>query len=96
MPARGLITDGPPREGQRRTPGMHERGKSDRPVVPAKLPNKAGRGNAQSQPGAEAVEGRGRGKGSSTPGDAPRTQYRTSAIHTRRRAPDTVPDQRVS
>ena len=32
---------------------MHGHGKSDRPIVPAKLPNKAG------QPAAEAVEGRG-------------------------------------
>jgi RNA-directed DNA polymerase len=36
---------------------MHERGKSDGPVVPAKLPNKAG------EPAAEAVEGRGPAKG---------------------------------
>ena len=36
---------------------MHERGKSDSPVVPAKPPNKAGR------PAAEAVEGRGLAKG---------------------------------
>jgi RNA-directed DNA polymerase len=36
---------------------MHGRGKSDGPVVPAKRPNNAG------LPGAEAVEGRGPGKG---------------------------------
>jgi RNA-directed DNA polymerase len=36
---------------------MNERGKSDRPVVPAKPPNKAGR------PAAEVVEGRGLAKG---------------------------------
>jgi RNA-directed DNA polymerase len=36
---------------------MDERGKSDSPVVPAKLPNNAG------QPAAEAVEGRGLAKG---------------------------------
>ena len=36
---------------------MHERGKSDSPVVPAKPPNKTGR------PVAEAVEGRGLAKG---------------------------------
>src|SRR6266542_3666024 len=36
---------------------MHDRGKSDGLVVPAKLPNKAGR------PVAEAVEGRGPAKG---------------------------------
>src|ERR1700676_602189 len=43
---------------------MHERGKSDNPVVPAKPPNKAGR------PVAEVVEGRGLAEGntdSSTP-----------------------------
>ena len=34
-------------------PLMHDHGKSDRPVVPAKLPNKPG------EPGAEVVEGRG-------------------------------------
>jgi len=38
-------------------PSMNERGKSDRPVVPLKLPNKPGK------PGAEAVEGRGLPKG---------------------------------
>ena len=32
---------------------MHEQGKSDNPIVPTKLSNKAG------QPAAEAVEGRG-------------------------------------
>ena len=36
-----------------RTPAMHEQGKSDNPIVPTKLSNKAG------QPAAEAVEGRG-------------------------------------
>src|ERR1017187_5436612 len=36
---------------------MHDRGKSDRPVLPAKPPNKPGR------PGAEVVEGRGLAKG---------------------------------
>ena len=76
MPARGLITTGPPRKGEGRTPGMHGHGKSDRPVVPAKLPNKAGRGNAQTHPVAEAVEGRGRGEGRLTRGDTPRTQRR--------------------
>ncbi len=41
-------------------PSMHERGKSDGPVVPAKLPNKPARA------GAEAVEGRGSAKGNTT------------------------------
>jgi RNA-directed DNA polymerase len=36
---------------------MHDRGKSDGPIVPAKRPNKPG------EPGAEAVEGRGPPKG---------------------------------
>jgi hypothetical protein len=36
---------------------MHERGESDRPVVPVKLPNNAG------GPGVEAVEERGLAKG---------------------------------
>jgi RNA-directed DNA polymerase len=53
----GRVGGGPLGEGDRRTPEMHERGKSDRPVVPAKPPNKPGR------PGAEAVEGRGLAKG---------------------------------
>ena len=39
---------------------MHERGKSDRPVIPAKLPNNTG------SPGAEAVEGRGLAEGNTT------------------------------
>ena len=50
-----LIGVGPPREGRGRTPGMDERGKSDRLVVPTKPPNKA--------IAAEVVEGRGRGEG---------------------------------
>src|SRR5215218_872909 len=53
----GRAVGGPLGEGDRRKPEMHERGKSDRPVVPAKPPNKPGR------PGAEAVEGRGLAKG---------------------------------
>ncbi|MHB8189612.1 MAG: hypothetical protein ACYDHP_04155 [Ferrimicrobium sp.] len=47
-----LIGSGPPREGQGRTPGMYERGKSNHLIVPTKLLNKAG------QPAAEVVEGR--------------------------------------
>jgi group II intron reverse transcriptase/maturase len=39
---------------------MHEHGKSDRPVLPAKRPNNAG------YPGAEAAEGRGLAKGNTT------------------------------
>ena len=52
---------------------MNEHGKSDRPVVPGKLPNKAG------QPVAEGVEGRGLAKGNSGEQNAPRTQRRSSA-----------------
>jgi RNA-directed DNA polymerase len=44
---------GPLREGRGRTPEMHEYGKSDRPVVPAKPLNNAG------SPAAEVVEERG-------------------------------------
>jgi RNA-directed DNA polymerase len=44
-------------EGDCRKPEMHERGKSDRPVLPAKPPNKPGR------PDAEAAEERGLAKG---------------------------------
>jgi RNA-directed DNA polymerase len=43
---------------------MHDHGKSDGPVVPAKLPNKPG-----DDPGAEVVEGRGSAKGN-TAGEA--------------------------
>ena len=52
---------------------MNEHGKSDRPVVPAKSPNNAGR------PVAEEMEGRGLAKGNSQEQHAPRTQRRTSA-----------------
>ena len=41
------------------TPMMHDRGKSDRPKVPTKLPNKAG------HLAVETVEGRGLAKGNS-------------------------------
>ena len=52
---------------------MHDGGKSDRPMVPTKLPNKAG------QTAAEAVEGRGLTEGNTSQQNAPRTQCRTSA-----------------
>lgn len=51
-PARRWSPDGPLREGQGRTPEMHEHGKSDSLVVPTKPPNKAG------EPAAEVVEER--------------------------------------
>ncbi len=62
---------------------MHDRGKSDSPVVPAKLPNKPG------EPGAEVVEGRGLAKGNTAsktrPGhgagtDAPRALGRVRQV----------------
>lgn len=49
---------------------MHGSGKSDRPVVPTKLPNKSGR------PEAEVVEERGLAKGNRDQQNAPRTQSR--------------------
>ena len=52
---------------------MNGRGKSDRPVVPAKSPNKA------EEPAAEAMEGRGLAKGNSLERNALRTQGRDSA-----------------
>ena len=52
---------------------MDGRGKSDRPIVPGKLPNNA------EEPAAEAVEGRGRTKGNSLGRNALRTQGRASA-----------------
>lgn len=52
---------------------MDGKGKSDGPVVPAKLSNKAG------QPAAETVEGRGSAKGNTDQQNASRTQGRTSA-----------------
>jgi hypothetical protein len=47
---------------------MHEHGKSDSPIVPAKLPNKA--------EAAEAVEGRGLTEGNANQQNTPRTQSR--------------------
>jgi len=52
-----MITGGSLREGQGRKPEMHEGGKSDSPVVPAKPLNMAG------SPAAEVVEERGLAKG---------------------------------
>ncbi len=53
---------------------MNGRGKSDRPVVPTKPPNKA------EGPAAEAVEGRGLAEGNLLERNARRTQCRVSAI----------------
>jgi RNA-directed DNA polymerase len=52
---------------------MHGHGQSDSPVVPAKLPNKAG------NPAAEAMEGRGLAKGNPRRQIAPRAQDRVGA-----------------
>ena len=52
---------------------MHEHGKSDRPIVPKKSPNKT-RTTA-----AEEMEGRGLAKGNLSQQNAPRTQSRISA-----------------
>ena len=49
---------------------MHEHGKSDRPIVPKKSPNKT------STPAAEEMEGRGLAKGNLSQQNAPRTQSR--------------------
>ena len=53
---------------------MNEHGKSDRSVVPAKSPNKAGH-----EPAAEEAEGRGLAKGNLRQQNAPRTQRRNGA-----------------
>jgi RNA-directed DNA polymerase len=52
---------------------MNEHGKSDRPVVPEKSPNKAG------QPVAEGMEGRGLAKGNPLQQNASRTPGRNDA-----------------
>jgi len=53
---------------------MNEPGKSDRPVVPQKSPNKAGR------PAAEGMEGRGLAKGNPSQQNASRTPSRNDAL----------------
>jgi hypothetical protein len=55
-------------------PSMNERGKSDRPVVPGKLPNKPVRA------GAEAVEGKGPAQGERGQGNTLRTQSRSGRV----------------
>src|SRR6266700_2414498 len=64
---------GPCREVQGHTPVMHDHGQSDRPIVPAKSPNKTGR------PVAEGMEGDGLAKGNLGQQNAPRTQGREGA-----------------
>jgi hypothetical protein len=53
---------------------MNDPGKSDRPTVPTKQPNKAGK------PGAEVVEGRGLAKGNTDEQNASRTQSRSHGM----------------
>ncbi len=53
---------------------MNDPGKSDRPEVPTKQPNKAGK------PGAEVVEGRGLAKGNTDEQNASRTQSRNHDV----------------
>lgn len=53
---------------------MNEPGKSDRPVVPEKFPNKAG------QPAAEGMEGRGLAKGNPSQQNGSRTPSRNDAL----------------
>ena len=56
---------------------MNNHGKSDRPIVPEKPPNK-GSGGPQS---AEEVEGRGRAKGNPAQQTRGRTQWRETLQH---------------
>ena len=65
---------GPHREGQGCNPMMYGRGKSDRPIVPGKPPNKA------RTLAAEAVEGRGLAKGNTGQQNTPRTQRRNQGV----------------
>jgi len=61
---------------------MNGHGKSDRPEVPAKSPNKAGSWasqDVQGFPAAEGMEGRGLAKGNPSRQNAPRTPSRNSA-----------------
>src|SRR5438093_87421 len=57
-----------------RNPAVDGGGKSDRPIVPTKSPNKAG------QPAAEAAEGRGLTKENADRQNTPRTQSRNDGV----------------
>src|SRR5439155_18514340 len=72
--AQGSSSSGTRREVSGRTPMMNERGKSDRPVVPAKSPNNAG------TPAAEGREGSGLGKGNLPQQNVSRTPSRENAL----------------
>jgi len=61
------------REVYGRTPTMNGQGQSDRPMVPAKFPNNAGR------PAAEGMEGRGLAEGNPSQQNVPRAQNRAGA-----------------
>jgi group II intron reverse transcriptase/maturase len=63
---------------RKRNPAMNERRKSDRPTVPTKRPNKAGRAAA------EAVEGEGLTKGNRSPQNTHRAQDRPSGVRSAR------------
>src|SRR6266446_3104063 len=71
--AQGRSRLGTRREVQGRTPMTNGSGKSDRPVVPEKSPNKTG------QPVAEGMEGRGLAKGNLPQQNASRTPSRKDA-----------------
>lgn len=71
---RRMVTGGTLGEGRSRTPEMYERGKSDRLVVSAKPPNKAG------QPAAEVVEKRSLAKGNTRQQTTCRTQRRRHRV----------------
>src|SRR6266699_860728 len=71
--AQGRSCLGTRREVQGRTPMTNGLGKSDRPVVPEKSPNKTG------QPVAEGMEGRGLAKGNLPQQNASRTPSRNDA-----------------
>ncbi len=73
VPPRAASALGAHREVQELEPMMNEHGKSDRPIVPGKSPNKAG------QPAAEEMEGRGLAKGNLGQQTAIRTQSRAVA-----------------
>lgn len=74
---------GRPEKGLNWTSGTHVRGKSDRPVVPMKSPNKGGSGVGG--PSAEGAEGRGLTKGNMRQTATPRTQSRAGVSNGLRR-----------
>jgi group II intron reverse transcriptase/maturase len=71
----GEGSPGRPEKGSNWTSGMHVRGKSDRPVVPMKSPNKGDSGIKEAS--AEGTEGRGLAKGNMRQTAMPRTQGRS-------------------